>query len=344
MTTVNFRPPSEGIKPRHSIAPSAGGEVISFLVPWVQHLLAKLAAGVLSELEEIRMRQGQTLLLRVGTKEFGITEEGILTNRLEEGVTIRADDLLKTLQIISQSSIYALEEELRSGFLTLPGGHRVGMVGQAVIERGRIKTLKHISGLNFRIGRQVLGAADRVIPYLIDNRNSRVYHTLLVSAPQGGKTTLLRDIIRQLSDGIPGLGFPGINVGVVDERSEIAGCYAGKPQKAVGRRTDVLDRCPKAEGMLMLLRSMSPQVVATDEIGRREDAAAIEDLLNAGVTVLTTVHGSSLIDIEQRPVIRDLMGQKIFERLILLGRSRGAGTIEAIVDGRSGRTLMGKIP
>lgn len=359
MATVNFRAQLDspkifdpqslqtGIASHFSEAtakPIPGNDIIPFLVPRVQRLLAKIPVEDMLEMEEIRMRQGRSLLLRIGTNEFGLTAEGKLTNQLEEGLVIKAEDLHRTLQIISQSSIYALEEELRSGFLTLPGGHRVGLVGQAVVEKTRIKTLKYISGLNFRIGRQILGAANKLIPYLLDRRHERIYHTLLVSAPQAGKTTLLRDIIRQLSDGIPELGFPGINVGLVDERSEIAGCYAGIPQKDIGMRTDVLDRCPKAEGMLMLLRSMSPRVVAADEIGRQEDADAIEDLLSAGVTVISTVHGSSLADLEQRPVLRNLMAEKIFERIVLLGRSRGVGTIEAVLNGRNSQILWGKIP
>ena len=212
------------------------------------------------------------------------------------------------------------------------------MVGQAVVEGGRVKTLKNVSALNFRICREITGVADRLMPLLVDGKNRRVYHTLLVSPPQGGKTTLLRDIVRQLSDGVSSLGFPGVNVGLVDERSEVAGCYGGVPQLDVGQRTDVLDRCPKAEGMLMLLRSMSPAVVAADEIGRGEDALAIDDLLNAGIALLTTVHGRSVSEIKLRPVIQGLVDRKVFERFVVLGRSRGPGTIEAVLDS-SGNNL-----
>jgi len=150
---------------------------------------------------------------------------------------------------------------------------------------------------------------------------------------------MLRDLIRQISSGIPRLGFPGLTVGLVDERSEIAGCYRGIPQRDVGIRTDVLDGCPKAIGMMMLLRSMSPQVIATDEIGRREDVDALEEVLNAGVKILTTAHGSSLADLSERPVLSNLIRSKIFERFVILGRSRGVGTIEDIIDGKSYRSL-----
>lgn len=312
-------------------------QVIAALAPRIRKQLKNLPAATLNGLEEIRLRLGKPIALRCGLNELSLNLQGRIS-RLEQGMIVESEDIAKTLQIISQSSIYALEEELKNGYLTLPGGHRVGLAGQAVVEGGRVKTQKNIAGLNFRISREIPGVADRVLKYLL-GRGGRVYHTLLISPPLGGKTTLLRDIIRQLSSGIPRLGFPGVNVGLADERSEVAGCYGGVPQLNVGIRTDVLDRCPKAEGMLMLLRSMSPQVVATDEIGRREDALAIEDLLNAGVAVITTVHGRSLEDIALRPVIRELTEKKVFERYVFLGRSRGVGTVEAVIDAVSGKNL-----
>lgn len=273
-----------------------------------------------------------------GSRDLGRLQ---VSRELGKGLIVEKEDLEKTMQIISQNSLYALEEEIKNGFITLPGGHRVGMAGQVVLEKGRVKTLKHISCLNFRCGREVKGAANALLPYLISGRGGRPYHTLLVSPPRGGKTTLLRDIVRQLSNGIPALGFEGVTVGLVDERSEVAGCYQGVPQRDVGIRTDVLDRCPKAEGMIMLLRSMSPQVIAVDELGRPEDREAVEEALNAGVTVITTAHGFSLSDLARRPVVRELIERQVFERIVILGRSQGPGTIEAVWDGKKQCLLQG---
>jgi stage III sporulation protein AA len=171
------------------------------------------------------------------------------------------------------------------------------------------------------------------MPYVI--KNNKIHHTLIISPPQCGKTTLLRDIIRQLSDGVESLRFSGVNVGLVDERSEIAGAFQGLPQFNIGIRTDVLDACPKAQGMIMLIRAMSPRIVATDEIGKPEDIDALNQALQAGVTVITTVHGNSFEEIEQQHVLNELLSSKFFERLIILSRSKGVGTLEAVYDGKS---------
>ena len=292
-------------------------------------------------LQEIRLRIGKPVILETDGGSYFLTGEG-LASSLRHHDPIIVDEILvnKTLQLISSSSFYALEEEMRYGFLTLKGGHRVGFTGEAIVEQSRLKALKNISSLNFRISREILGAADRLMEFLVEARTRQPLHTLIISPPACGKTTLLRDIIRQLSDGIPSLGFTGVTVGLVDERSEIAGSRGGVPQKNIGCRTDVLDRCPKAEGMMLLLRSMSPRVIASDELGRPEDVAAIMEIINAGVTVLATAHGRDMFEIKQRPIIRQLLQQGVFERIIVLSRRFGPGTVEGILDCRSGVNLL----
>lgn len=200
--------------------------------------------------------------------------------------------------------------------MTLPGGHRVGFVGKGVLEHGHIRTLKQISGLNFRIARSIKGAADDLIAKVV--AGGQLHNTLLVSPPGCGKTTLLRDLIRQLSEGIPQLQFAGVNVGIVDERSELAGCVGGVPQLDVGCRTDVLDGCPKSEGIRMLIRSMTPQVIAVDEIGSAADVQALEEALQSGVRILTTVHGYGLTDLLQHPALRPLLERNCFSLVVSL--------------------------
>ena len=175
--------------------------------------------------------------------------------------------------------------------------------------------------------------------YLIDG-SDQFYNSLIVSSPQCGKTTLLRDIIRNLSNGMKNLNFEGVKVGVVDERSEICGVCHGIAQNNMGVRTDVLDSCPKADGVMMLIRSMSPQVIATDEIGKKEDANAIEEALNAGVKLITTVHGNDIEDLDKRPYIKPLLAQKIFARIIVLSNNPKVGTIKQIIDGKTNKVIV----
>lgn len=303
------------------------------LPPNLRELTLHSMGPFLLDLEEIRLRMGRPILFRLGVQELTANRKGSPTSQLEEGYIVTRQDLDRTLQVLSQSSLYAWEEELRHGFITIPGGHRVGITGRGVMDKGQLRTLKEISGLNYRIGREITGCSEHVLPYIL--KDGRVLHSLIISAPQCGKTTLLRDLIRQLSNGIASLGIAGVNVGLVDERSEIAGMYLGEPQYDLGLRTDILDACPKAEGMLMLIRSMSPRVIATDEIGRHEDIEAINHALQAGVTVLTTVHGTSYAELQQRPVLQELLNWKFFDRLIFLSRKKGPGTLEAVLDGKT---------
>lgn len=314
-------------------------EILAVLPGNIRLLVASLPDSIQGKVEEIRLRQGRPLVLGLSSEDIFLNMEGRPTRRAGEAYRVTPTDMDRLIQLISGSSLYALEEELRSGFITLPGGHRAGITGKAVLEGGKVRTLKYLSGCNIRVSREVAGAASSVLPRIVDGSGCGVYHTVLVSPPRCGKTTMLRDMVRQISNGIPGLGFPGLTVGLVDERSEIAGCYRGIPQRDVGVRTDVLDGCPKAEGMMMLLRSMGPRVIAADEIGRREDVDALEEVLNAGVKVLITAHGSSLADLAERPALGSMIRSKMIERFVILGRSRGVGTVEDIIDGKSLQSL-----
>lgn len=316
-----------------------GSDILPVLPSSIRRLVSALPGPVLDSVEEIRVRQGKPLVIGLSSGDMFVNPEGEPARKAAEAYHVTAADMEDLINLLSGSSLYALEEELRTGFITLPGGHRAGITGRAVLDGGRVRTLKNLSCCNLRVSREVTGAASRLLPHIVNKRSGGIYHTILVSPPGCGKTTMLRDIIRQISDGVPGLVYPGLTVGLVDERSEIAGCYRGVPQRDVGIRTDVLDGCPKAEGMMMLLRSMCPQVIAADEIGRREDVDALEEVLNAGVKVLITAHGSSLADLSERPVLSGLIRSRIIERYVILGRSRGAGTVEDIVDGKTLRSM-----
>lgn len=314
-------------------------EIMLWLPEPIRSLVGKLGRAAVVELEEIRLRVGRPLALEAGGRSLFLTPEAGLTEDKGKGYKVSSQDLARLLQLVSQASLYALEEELRQGYITLPGGYRVGLGGEAVVEGGRIRHLKHISSASIRLSRQVPGCADAVMPFVLRNHGGHPYRTLIVSPPRCGKTTLLRDMVRQLSDGVRGSGFPGVNVVLVDERSEVAGCYHGMPQNDVGARTDVLDGCPKGEGMLMAIRALSPAVVATDEIGTPVELAAVQEMLNAGVAVVTTVHAADLGELSRRTAWAAVLEQQVFERFIIMGRSCGSGTIEKIL-AADGRTVL----
>ena len=219
---------------------------------------------------------------------------------------------------------------MKQGYITIEGGHRVGMTGQAIIENGKVKNLRYISSINLRMSHEILGCADPIFPFITYNK--KLYHTLIVSPPRCGKTTLLRDMIRQISNGNGWIN--GMSVGVVDERSELGGCYMGVAQTQLGIRTDVLDCCPKAEGMIMVIRSMGPEVIAVDEIGTAEDVHAIEYAMHCGCKMLATVHADSMEELRKKPLFDQMVAEKRFERYVLLENREHVGQVEGIYDSR----------
>jgi stage III sporulation protein AA len=313
-------------------------KVTTLLGGRVSGLLATLPAKCLEALEEVRLRADRPLFIHFGGEEGMVGRSGGLCAHPEAAYLVTPDDCRTALQRLTCSSVYALEEELRQGYLTLPGGHRVGLVGHAVVDAGRLRTLRDVTGLNLRLTREVRGAADGVLPHLVDDRGG-VRSALVLSPPQAGKTTLLRDLCRQVSEGRPDLGLPGRKVVVVDERSELAGCVGGVPQCGVGPRTDVLDACPKAEGIALVLRAMSPEVIVTDELGRAEDVAAIREAVRCGVAVLASAHAGNLGEAEQRPALAPLLAERCFSRVVVLSRRCGPGTIEQVTALEGGKAV-----
>ncbi len=294
----------------------------------LRRVLERLDVGF-EDLQEIRMRVDCPLIVLWAGREYFVTPEGKVTAKPDEGMTVSRKELLETVDYIAGYSLYAFEDEIRHGFLTIQGGHRIGIAGKIVMDGDRIRSVKHISFLNIRLSHQKKGCADAVFPYLI--QNGEFSHTLLISPPRCGKTTMLRDLIRQLSNG--NAYYAGCTVGVVDERSEIGGAYLGVPQNDLGIRTDLLDCCPKAEGMMMLVRAMSPGVIAVDEIGDYRDIRAIESVIHCGCKLLATVHGASMEDVKKKPLLQRLVREHVFERYVVL-HARKPGQVKEIFDER----------
>ncbi len=260
----------------------------------------------ITKLSEIRLRSFMPLIIRYDGRDLFITPEGKLDMHEKYAYRVSSEDIKETFVFLSDYSVYAFEEEMKCGYITIAGGHRVGIAGKAVIE--------HIM--------------DYISPY------GNVLNTLIVSAPGVGKTTLLRDIIRQLSSGSK--NYPGKNVGVVDERSEICACYHGIPQNNIGIRTDVIDACPKAEGIMMLVRSMSPEIIAVDEIGTDRDMKAVLYSMTCGCKVIATIHGSGIEDTG-----KDFYLENAFDRIIVLKMNKTNKRTAVIYDKE--RSVIGNV-
>ena len=314
-------------------------KLLEYLTPEVSNILYKIPAIKKDVIEEIRLKNNKPILIYCNGSNYFVSETGELIEDEKNPVYITSEQLQKTFQIISNYSVYAFEEEIKSGFITLKGGHRVGLAGKVVYGPNGIETIRNISSLNIRIAREIIGVSNNIMKYIIKQPNS-IHNTLIVSPPQCGKTTLLRDIIRNLSDGIVKYSFKGLKVGLVDERSEIAGVYNGVPQNNIGLRTDVLDGCLKRDGMIILIRAMSPDVIATDELGRVDDIVAINEALKTGIKLISTVHGDDLEDVFTKKNLGEIIKEKIFERIIILDNSKGVGTIRDIIDGYTFKSVL----
>lgn len=236
-------------------------------------------------------------------------------------------DYIFILNQLSEFSLYRMEDELREGYMTIEGGHRVGLAGKVNTLKGAVKAIQHITFLNIRIAKESIGAAIPILPFLY---KEEYLNTLIVGPPLTGKTTLIRDLTRLIASGWK--KSQPKKVGVIDERSEIAASIKGVPQHDIGLRADVMDACPKSEGMMMLIRSMSPEIIVVDEIGSREDVQAIMEAIHAGVTIICTIHGKTIDELKKRPSLQPLFQEKVFQRTVVLERSTIPGKIKQIYD------------
>lgn len=314
-------------------------DIIRYFSKEIRDVLEKANLQKLECLEEIRLRAGKPLIIQDYANEWFVDYSGNITRNSRNSFIVRQEEILSTLEIMSRNSIYAFQEEIKNGFITLAGGHRIGISGKAVIEDGKVVNIKEFSSLNVRVSKAVEGCSLKILKFIINKDTNNVYNTLLVSPPQCGKTTLLRDLTRVLSSGVREKGIKGMKIGLVDERSEIAACYKGIPQFDVGPRTDILDACPKSLGMIMMVRSMSPQVIITDEIGDRGDKESIETILNAGVKLIASAHGYNISELKSRQEVLALIKRHVFDRYIVLSNVEGPGTVEEVIDGSNMEVL-----
>ncbi len=272
------------------------------------------------QVQEIRVRINSPIILKINKKEDYIINH--FTNR---------EEILQIIQNICNNSIYSYQNEIINGYITINGGHRVGITGDVVLEDNKVINIKYISSLNFRIARQILDCSNTILKYVIDLENNTVFHTLIVSPPGAGKTTLLKDLVRKISDGIPEIGFKGIDVSLIDERGEISAMYKGMPQNNIGIRTDVLENITKPLGIKMAIRSMAPKVIVADEIGSSADIDAINYAVCSGVKGIFTAHSFDFESMKLNKELNNLINMKLIEKIIFLD-SKVKGKIKSVYE------------
>lgn len=295
-------------------------KLMSYFGKRLRESFLKVDESVLEKALEIRLRVQRPIILRLNERELYFSENGLSENK-ENALIAEKKDLKQILELMSDYSIYSLEEELKSGFLTLKGGFRVGVTGRCICENKEIKAVRYINGINIRICREIKGCADKLVKLIIKEKLKNI---LILSPPNCGKTTLLRDMIRNLSNS-------GFNIGLIDERSEISGCYMGDIQNDVGMRTDILDRCPKTEGIFMLLRSMASDYIALDEITYKE-IEPLREAIGCGVGIICTAHANGIEDILSKKSFEEIRKKQLFELYVVLGKENKIGEITGAYD------------
>ena len=286
-------------------------EVLPYFPKELKDKLERLANANCFEVEEIRVRANLPVILEIWGESCFLTRTGGITNYENNAYYASSEEVKTIFSAICENSVYAYLDEIRQGFVTIKGGHRVGICGRAVTENGTIRTFREVSSLNFRIARQIIGVADGVIDSVVNN--AEIESSLIISPPQMGKTTLLRDLTRQISN-------RGFKTAVADDRGEIGAMYDGVIQNDIGAQTDVMDNLPKSDAILMMIKTMSPRVIISDEIADGKDVAAIRLAHGTGVSVIATTHGDSIEDVRNRDVLKPLFDDRVFKLAILLKR------------------------
>lgn len=298
-------------------------EAVEGLCGSLKESLKSLPSEMKQKIKEIHVRQGRPLTVNTGGEVLFVTRAGGLSRQFSSQVYIAEKrELNESFKILCGYSVHSFQNEIRAGFLTIKGGHRAGICGTAVTEQGRLSGVRDISSISLRVARQIKGAANDLLAKAYAGGSTalpNVCSTLIAGVPASGKTTLLRDLIRQLASGACGRLY---KVAVVDERGELGAAFQGAPQNDLGYCCDLLDGYPKGEGMNLALRTLSPHIIVCDEIGAEEDAAAIMASLNAGVPVIATVHASCLEELLKRRHIAGLLRDGAFDKIAFL---KGAG-------------------
>lgn len=290
-------------------------DVLLYLPEHIKKMMQNTVRLLGDNVQEIRFRAGRPLIIGSLSGNFAILPNGSLSPAVGGAYIVTSQDIKCIFQLVCENSVYAYLEDIKQGFITIKGGHRVGFTGKAILSDKKIENFKDINSINIRIAKQVIGAANSIFDEIF--QNEKVVNTLIISPPLVGKTTILRDLTRQISN-------KGLKISVADERGEIAAMYRGVPQNDIGIQTDVIENASKIISIPMMLRTMSPQVIISDEISGNDDAQAIKQCFGTGVSVIASAHGNSLNDVKKRDFINQLLGNNGFKKVILLN-SEGKG-------------------
>jgi len=274
---------------------------------------------------ELRLRSGKAITVNYGGKIFYLGKSGIC-EKLEDAFVASSGFVNEVVVRSTDYSLYAANDQLKTGFLSLKGGVRIGVCGEVVIEGGQVKTIKNFNGINIRIPHEVIGCADRIYKECFSDG---LNNTLIISPPGAGKTTILRDLARVL-----GLREPKVNVLIVDERCEIAASFGGKSSMNVGEHSDVFVLSPKSFAFGAGIRALAPDVIITDELASEDDTRAVSLAVNSGVCVIASVHGKNVNDIKRKSGFNELVEGEVFEKFVVLSGRKGPGTIEEVKSNR----------
>ena len=296
-------------------------EAAGHLPAFMRELLACVPEAMRERATELRMRAGGALSLTLPEGPVFFCGGRVTPLYQDNCTTLTGAHLSQILRALCDYSVHSYTQDIAQGFITLPGGHRAGICGTAVCglrtqEPGtgsETVAVRDISSINLRIARQVPGAAAEICGRLYANET--LPNVLIAGPPGSGKTTILRDLALRLSSGLCGAYR---RTTVVDERGELAGAREGTPCRDVGANTDVLTGYPKGEGILLAVRSLSPEVIICDELGGAPDAAAIEAGLGAGVRFAASVHAGSAQEVLERPIVKRLLRCGAFDHIVML--------------------------
>lgn len=290
-------------------------DIVSNFSPKIKNSLIELPNELKQEVQEICLRVNSSIVIITSQKSFFLSSEGNLSPEDSKSFVVSQNDILETFKILCNFSIYSFQNQIKNNFITLKGGHRVGICGTAIIDGEKIINISDISSMNFRISKEIIGCSDKIFEKLGLNLGG----TLIVGPPASGKTTILRDIARKLSNTYENGKL--IKVSIIDERREIAAVYQGVPQKDVGF-SDILNGFPKAEGIMRALRTLSPRIIICDEIGNNEDADAIRKSLNCGVGIIASVHAEFAEEILKSEKIKNILNSGAIKNVVLLDKGK----------------------